>query len=179
MVGYITVVCLLYERSKKINLVTKTIFLMKKMNLYVLKSFGVLIALSFVLLGLTSSFQSANAQNSSPLPKLVQISEAISILTVEMDELALKSQGDPANLTAGEQERMRMMGAIRGELTNNKDFVGYKTEYAVHLAATQAVFNQLQQGNPNAEVALDPFTWIRYKYDNDPEYRYVVQKLKL
>ncbi len=158
---------------------------MKKMNFYVLKSFGILIALSFVLFGLTSSFQSANAQNSSPLPKLVSANEAISILSVEIDQLAQKSQGDPAKLTDKEQERLRYMSVIRGELQVNKDFVGYQTEYAVHFAATQSVFNQLQggnvmvPGNPNTPIALDPFTWIRYKYNNDTEYQYVVQKLKI
>jgi len=150
---------------------------MKKTNFYVLKSFVILFALSFVLLGLSSNFNSLSAQVKSPLPKLVQVSEAIAIVTSEMENLTQKSNGNQANLTAGEQARMRMMGVILGELRANRDFVGYQTEYAVHLAATQSTYDQISQTGTNA-VALDPFTWISNKYQNDPEYKYIVQKLK-
>lgn len=151
---------------------------MKKTNLFVQKSFVIFFALTFVLFGISAAFNSVNAQLKSPLPKLVPISEAFGILTAEMEGLAKKSNGDPANLTINETHRMRIMSMISGELQSNKDVVGYQTEFAVHLWATDATYQQLVQSG-SSTIQVDPFTWIYNTYKSDKEYKYVVDLLKL
>lgn len=95
-----------------------------------------------------------------------------------MEGLAKKSNGDPANLTVNETHRMRIMSMISGELQTNKDVVGYQTEFAVHLWATDATYQQLVQSG-SSTIQVDPFTWIYNTYKSDKEYKYVVDLLKL
>jgi hypothetical protein len=151
---------------------------MKKTNFFVQKSYAIFFALTFVLFGISAAFNSANAQLKSPLPKLVPISEAFGILTAEMEDLAKKSNGDPANLTADETQRMRIMGVILGDLQTNKDVVGYQTEFAVHLYATDATYQKLVQSGVST-IEVDPYSWIYNTYKSDKEYYYVVNRLKI
>lgn len=148
-----------------------------KTNFIVQKSYAFLCAIGFVLFFLSSGLQTVTAQSSSPLPQLVSVDAAITIVTAELDILEKKSNGDPNLLTPAETERAKILHFVLNELQTNQYSTGYQTMYALHLVATDDIFKQLQQTQSTIEV--NPFAWITQKYKTDANYKYVVEKLKI
>lgn len=149
---------------------------MKRTN-FSQKSSALLYAFGFLLFFLVTSTSRLSAQNSSPIPPLVSIQEAINILHADLEDLRHQQPMDMNLWSKDALDVMHMETFVLNELKANQSYVGYQTLYAVHLVATNDVYNQLVNSGATT-IEVDPFNWIYTKYKSDKNYQRLVSLLK-
>lgn len=149
---------------------------MKRTN-FSQKSSALLYAFGFLLFFLITSSSNLSAQNVSPIPPLVSIQEAIDIIQADMTDIRKKEPADMAQWSENSLKTMTLETFVLNELKANQNYVGYQTLYAVHLAATNDVYNQLVNSGATT-IEVDPFNWIYTKYKSDKIYQRLVSLLK-